>query len=144
LILRCFANLEGLDFNHGSLKVSFGQAIPAIGWAESLIDPEHFFTELFATVWIGQGCKEFFSAQPLYLAKGFLDRSPVGNGGFEPLKLFLGQGDTDGLTFDLAGPLIGSTATAGYPVLGWAFTNPTDFRAQTPLGAVLMMEETFQ
>ena len=53
-----------------------------------------------------------------------LEGAPVGNGLLEPLVLFFGQSDTNGLAFDFAGPRITRTAPGGAAVLDGAFTNP--------------------
>jgi hypothetical protein len=69
----------------------------------------------------------------LHLAQCLLDVTPIGNGLLEPFILLLGQGDTNRLAFDFAGPGITRTAPAGSAVLDRAFADPAglgQWRAQ--------------
>ena len=68
----------------------------------------------------------------MHLAEDFLDLAPVGNGLLKPLILVLGQGDTNGLTLDFAGPGISRTAPAGAPVLDIGTEDYIDRIVSTP------------
>ena len=91
-----------------------------------LNESEHCSAEFLAALGARQRLEEFLPAQPLHLAKGFLDAAPIGNGLLEPLVLFLGQGNTNGLAFDFAGPGITSATGSGSPILDIAFTDPAE------------------
>ena len=96
-------------------------------WSErALNESENEFAEFFAAFGTGHGLEEFFPAEALHLAEGFLDGAPVGDGLLEPLILLLGQSDTNGLALNFAGPGIARAPGSRSPVLHVAFADPAD------------------
>ncbi len=89
-----------------------------------LPESENAFAEFLAPCGARHTCKEFLSAEPLHLAEDLLNPAPISNRLLQPLILLLGQGDTNRLAFDFAGPGITRTAAAGSPVLDIALTDP--------------------